>query len=168
MPAKQIPQIPPAERVQESYKKLALAAPVLNSASDELCEAVSVFDAALRALNLGVSAWVTLSQGHDPEDGEWWSRDLGYARIGDSWGIALSKSRGNIGYPDRDTEEQWLFKDGPRWMRLESVGKIPDLLEALLKQTDDTTRKLKAKAEEVLALAAAMSKAAEVAQLEQK
>src|SRR5260370_15609914 len=142
MAAKQTPQVPPADRVQTSYKQLSLVATSLNAASDELVEAVSVFDAALKKLNLGISAWVVLS-GNDDEDHDWWSRDIGYTRVGDTWGIALKTASGNYGCPDRDSEEKWLFRDAPRWMRIEAVGKIPDLLEALLKQAEDTTKKIK-------------------------
>jgi hypothetical protein len=163
MALKLAPQVPSADRVQASYKQLSLVATDLNAASDDLVQAVSVFDAALQRLNLGISAWVVLS-GSDEEDGEWWNRNIGYAKIGDSWGVALKTASGNYTCPERDSEEKWLFKDAPRWMRIEGVGKIPDLLEALLKQAEDTTKKLKNKTEETLALAAAMSKVLDEAQ----
>ncbi len=163
MALKLAPQVPSADRVQTSYKQLSIVAIDLNAASDDLVQAVSVFDAALQRLNLGISAWVVLS-GNNEEDGEWWNRNIGYAKIGDSWGVTLKTASGNYNYPDRDSEEKWLFKDAPRWMRIEGVGKIPDLLEALLKQAEDTTKKLKNKTEETLALAAAMSKVLDEAQ----
>lgn len=168
MAAKQAPQVPSAGRVQTTYKQLSLAASTLNTASDDLVEAVSVFDAALKKLNLGISAWVLLS-GNDEEDGQWWSRNIGYTKVGDKWGIALKTASGHYSWPERDSVEKWLFKDAPRWMRIEAVGKIPDLLEALLKEAEDTTKKIKAKTEEVFELAVAMSKVVEDAQaVEQK
>ncbi|HXM20998.1 MAG TPA: hypothetical protein VN948_07010 [Terriglobales bacterium] len=124
---------------------------------------MSVFDVALKKLNLGISAWVVVS-GNDDQSGEWWSREIGYTRIADKWGIALKTASGNYQWPEHDSEEKWLFKDAPRWMRIEAVGKIPDLLEALLKQAEDTTKKIKDKTEEVFALAVAMSKVLEEAQ----
>jgi hypothetical protein len=157
MAAKQEPQVPPADRVQTSYKQLTVASTSLNSASDGLGEAMSVLDAALKKLNLGISAWVTVS-GNDDEVGDWWSREIGYTKVGDKWGIALKTASGNYSSPDRDSVEKWLFDDAPRWMRIEAVGKIPDLLEALLRQAKDTTKKIKDKTEEVFALAVAMSK----------
>jgi hypothetical protein len=164
MAAKQTPQVPPAERVQTSYKQLSLAATSLNTASDELAEAMSVLDFALQKLNLGVSAWVQLS-GNADEDGEWWSRNIGYTKIGDKWGIALKTASGDFKYgEERDSEEKWLFNDAPRWMRVDAVGKIPDLLEALLKQAEDTTKKIKARTEQVYELAVAMSKVVDEAQ----
>jgi hypothetical protein len=139
----------------------------MNSASDELVEAVSVFDAALKKLNLGISAWVQVS-GNDDEDGDWWSRDLGYTRVGDTWGIALRTGEGNYNFSERDSEQRWLFRDAPRWMRVEAVGKIPELLESLQKQAEDTTKKIKVKTNEVFALTVAMSKVLEDAQTGQK
>jgi len=159
MPAKATAKLSPAEhaeRAKNSYKQLSEAATRLNSASDDLGEAVSVFDAALQRLNLGVSAWVQTSGGGD-EELEWWGRYIGYSKIGKEWGICLKEASGNYSYPDRDTEEKWRFNDAPRWMRVESVGKIVDLFEALIKQAEDTTSKLKARAEEALTLAGAMS-----------
>ncbi len=169
MALKQVPlEVLPADRVQSTYRQLSIAATSLNTASDNLGKAIAVFDAALKKLNLGVSAWVNVSQGYDENDGDWWNRGIGYAKIGDTWGIALRTQNGSSNCPDRDTEERWLFNDGPRWMRVESIAKIPDLLEALLKQAEDTTSKIKTKTEELLALAAAMSKVQDDPQPEQK
>lgn len=156
------PQVPPAERVQASYKQLAVAANTLNTASDALGEAISVLDAALKRLNLGISAWVQLSGNTDTGD-YWWSRDVGYTKIGDKWGIGLRKQSGDYSDPENDSEETWLFNEAPRWMRIEAVGKIPDLLEALIKQAEDTTKKIKDRTAQAIELAAAMSKVAQEA-----
>ena len=124
---------------------------------------MSVLDAALQRLNLGITAWVTLS-GNEDHDGEWWSREIGYTKVGDKWGIALKTASGNYGCPDQDSVEKWLFNDAPRWMRIEATGKIPDLLEALIRQAEDTTKKIQDRTADVLELAAAMSKVFEEAQ----
>jgi hypothetical protein len=105
--------------------------------------AISPWDDALRKLNLGLSAWVTISGGEDLPD--WWKRELGYTKVGERWGIALRTVSGSYEYPSDDAEQAWLFNDAPRWMRIESIGKLPDLLEALLKQTADTTVKIQKK-----------------------
>ena len=149
-------QVTSTQRIQNVFKQLSLAAVGLNGASDGLADAILMLDDTLKRLNLGVSAWVTVS-GNDDQDGNWWSRDLGYTRIGDKWGIALKSASGHYGNPDGDSVEKWLFSDAPRWMRIESVGKIPDMLEALLKQAEDTTQKIKAKTDEALALVQAVS-----------
>ncbi len=44
--------------------------------------------------------------------------------------------------PPGDTTEEWLFNEGPRWLRSEAVAKIPDLIEALIKQAEHTTNKI--------------------------
>ena len=160
MPAKpSTPEVPPIERVQASYKQLSLASIGLNEASDELGSAVSDLDAALQKLNLGISAWVQLSGGE--EEYNWWSRDIGYAKVKDKWGIGLKTSSGNYASPERDSEELWLFNDAPRWMRTVAVGKIPDLLEALLKKAQDTTKAIKKKTVQVYEFAAAINAIAE-------
>jgi hypothetical protein len=163
MALKLTPKVPPAERVQAAYKQLSLTATTLNSASDDLGAAMSVLDAALQRLNLGITAWVALS-GNEDHDGEWWSREIGYTKVGDKWGIALKTASGNYGCPDQDSVEKWLFNDAPRWMRIEATGKIPDLLEALIRQAEDTTKKIQDRTADVLELAAAMSKVLEEAQ----
>lgn len=157
------PQASSPEKIQNTYKQLSVAATELNTASDGLADAILMLDDTLKRLNLGVSAWVVVS-GNDDEDGSWWSRNLGYTRIGDKWGIALKDASGHYANPDRDSVETWLFNDAPRWMRVESVGKIPELLEALRKQAEDTTNKIKAKTEEALALVGVIAKGIEEAQ----
>lgn len=161
MPAKEGPKALPSERVQSSYKQLSIAASNLNAASDELGKAISTLDSALQKFNLGVSAWIHLSGGKNDETFDWWSRDLGYTKVGSKWGIALKDSSGNAVPPEEELVEVWLFNQAPRWMRAEAVGKIPDLLEALVKQTEDTTKKIKEKTTQVQEFAEAMSKVAE-------
>ena len=167
MPAKEPAEASPAERVQNSYKELNVAAKELNSASDGLKEAVSVLDAALQRLNLGVSAWVVLGSNDDGQD-EWWDRRIGYTKIGKDWRIALSYRRGHYQWPDDDHVEEWAFDDAPRWMRIESVGKIPELLDALITQAKETAGKMKKKTQQVLELGAAMSKALDEVEAQRK
>jgi hypothetical protein len=163
MPLKQAAQATSTEKTKNIYKQLSLAATDLNTASDGLADAMHLLDDTLKRLNLGVSAWVTVS-GNDDQDGNWWSRSIGYTQVGDKWGIALKDASGHYAIPDRDSVEKWLFNDAPRWMRVESVGRIPDLLEALLKQAEDTTKKIKAKTDEALALVQAVTRSVEEAQ----
>lgn len=164
MPTKQEQKAPPAERVQNSYKRLSLVAKDLNVVSDDLTKAVSILEEALQRLNLGVSAWVRLSGWESEIGNDWWSRDIGYTKLRDKWGIALRKASGNYNFPDDDSAEEWTFNDAPRWMRAEAVAKIPDLLDALLKQAQDTTKKIKDRTEQAYQLAVAMSKVSEEAQ----
>jgi hypothetical protein len=123
-----------------------------------LGQIISVVDKALKRLNLGLSAWVQISGAdHTPEDNDrWWSRSLGYGKVGDKWGISLRTLDGNHREPDCESGETWLFAEAPRWMRLEAIGKIPELLERLLDQTVETTKAIKKKTEQAYEIAEAI------------
>lgn len=105
-------------RIQDAYTSLRDKANTLNVASDTLGNVVSILDEQLKKLNLGVSGWFQLAAG------DTWSRHIGYTKFNQRWGLALKNVRDG-------KEEIWSFNDAPRWMRVESIGKIPDLLETL-------------------------------------
>ncbi len=130
-------------RVEGSFKQLSTAAQTLHTASDDLRKVIRQLDASLKKLGLGFPAWVQISGSSD--ETQYWNRDLGYARVGGKWGLALRDVTGNHIDHDDDSEEVWAFNDAPRAMRIEAVGKIPDLLERLLQQTEETTKKLQSK-----------------------
>jgi hypothetical protein len=142
------------ERVQSAFRQLSEVATGLNTASDELGKTIAELEASIQKLNLGVSVWVQIA-GNEDEHGNFWSREIGYVRIGGRWVIALRKAAGNFNTED-EQEETWSFNDSPRWMRVEGVGKIPDLLEALAKQAAETTGMIKKKTAEAKELAAAI------------
>lgn len=158
-----VPAVP--DRVQAAFRKLSTSAANLNTASDDLRTVIAELDGALHKLNLGISCWVKISGGDDPRTLEFWSRDLGYARIGKTWGIALRTTEGNENFPEDWLTEEWLFNESPRWMRIEGVGKIPELLEKLSEQADSTTKKIQQKTVEAKTLAAAISQAAKTKDL---
>jgi hypothetical protein len=143
-------------KVQNSFKRLSAAAISLNNASDELGKSIAELDAKLKKLNLGVSTWVRISGGEDPNNGLHWSDDLGYDKINGRWGIALGSASGDYSYPDGDAVERWLFNDGPRRLRIEAVEKIPVLLDKLVAEAGETTKKILAKAEMARQLAVAI------------
>jgi hypothetical protein len=150
-----------AERVSASIKQLSLVANDLNKASDELGQAISAIDKVLQSLNIGIPTWVKIHGGEDPYTHmEYWSRDVGYAKIGNRWGIALCTREGDYTNPDEERSESWLFNDAPRWLRVDGVEKIPDLLEALIKNTEETTKKIRSKTAEAKNLAVAITQAA--------
>jgi len=152
--------IQPNEKIQATFKQLTHAAVDLNIASDGLNKPIYSCEAALKKLNLGVSAWVQLS-GADSRNGLWWERCLGYTQMKDRWGIALRTRQGHHADDEGDTEEFWSFNDAPRWMRIEAVAKLPDLLDALLKQAEDTTQKITKKIAQANELVDAISKVAD-------
>jgi len=147
----------PAERIVSSFKQLAASSADLNSSVAELCENISPLDDALAKLKLGVSAWHKIA-GNQSEDGSFWSREIGYTQVGKRWGIALKRASGHE-YAETYDEDVCLFSDAPRWMQIESVGKIPDLFDELIKRTEDTTKKIRAKTIEARDLAAAINEA---------
>ena len=149
-----------AGKVQTSFKKLYLAAADLNTASDELGKAVTIWDSALKKLNLGIEAWVDSSGG---ESGDlWWDRGIGYAQVNDKWGLALRTREGDYREPDQLTRESetWHFNQAPRWLRIEGVTKLPELLEALLRGAEDTTKELLEQTGQVLAMVDAVKASA--------
>ena len=164
---KQPPQARSVETVQRLYKDLSRAAVDLNVASDQLAKPIQAYEASLKKLNLGVSAWVDLSAGH--QDEYWWDRSVGYTKFKDGWAIALRTREGDYRDPEGSSEELWRFSDAPRWMRIEAVNKLPDLLAALLKQAEETTRKVKAKIAQASEMAEALGKVADdIAALEER
>jgi hypothetical protein len=157
------------QRVTDSFTRLSSAAKDLNKASDELGKAIIAIDSVLQMLNLGVPTWVKIHGGEDPYTrDEYWSRDLGYAKVGNRWGIALCTREGCNSDPESERSESWLFNDAPRWLRVEGIHKIPDLLEELIKNTAQTTEKVKGKIDEANTLAGALRQAAGIPQAEPK
>lgn len=151
-------KVPPSERINASYKQLATISPELHSAAKELSKTIKELNAALEPLSLGIAAWHTIASGKD-DDGNYWSRSIGYANVGHEWGIALREASGNYIYDDHN-EEVWGFSKAPRWMVIESVAKLPDLFETIIERVKETTAKLKARTEQAKELVAAIRAAA--------
>lgn len=151
----------PSERIANFYKQLSASAAELNTASDELGRSISALDNALKKLNLGIAAWVKFDGHDDDGTGDFWARHLGYAKIDGRWGIAISDSAGNYNSPAPDRDEEWLFNDAPRVFRVEAVEMLPDLLEKLIREAEQTTEKIKAKTAHAKELATAVTELAQ-------
>jgi hypothetical protein len=143
------------ERAEHSFKQLATAAQALSSASDDLSKVIRHFDASLKKLALGITVWIEVSGTAD--DTQYWRNELGYAKIDGKWGIALREVTGFHLDPDDSSVEEWIYNEAPRALRAEAVGKIPDLLEKMLQQTEETTKDLRSKIEEAAELAFVVS-----------
>jgi hypothetical protein len=152
---------PLVSRVEASFRKLSAVASDLNFSSDELGKSISDLDSALKKLNLGIPAWVSFRGNSDPNEGWYWSEDLGYAKVGGAWGIALRTVKGECGDPEGESVETWLFNDGPRPFRLAAIEVIPKLLEKLSTEADETAKKIRLRLAEVQEVAAVVKKAAE-------
>lgn len=144
------------QRVSASYQQLSAAATELNTLSDELSKFVQALDAALKKLNLGIASWIRL-EGREDGSGNYSKRDLGYAKVGNRWGIALRAIHGNHNAPDESKVEEWLFNDAPRALRIEAIEKLPDLFEHLSKEADTAAKQIKGKTERAKQLASALS-----------
>jgi hypothetical protein len=152
-------QDPLVEKVESSFRKLSTVASELNFVSDELGKCVSEMDAALKKLNLGIEVWVEISGGQD--DMGFWSRELGYQKIGGKWGIALRTISGAYGCEEDSDIEAWLFNDGPRYLRLASIEKIPELLQQLSAEGTKAAAEVSKRLTDVKKVAAAVKRSAE-------
>jgi methyl-accepting chemotaxis protein len=152
---------PPPERAADSYSKLAAVAKELNCASDELGKTVAEFDEALKKLNLGVTVWVKLTvRGPEPQNDFWEESDeLGYAKIKGKWGIAIRTVSEDIQNHKQLSEEQWLFHDAPRALRLAAIDKFAELLDALTTKATKTKDEIRQRLSSAQAVAEAVTKA---------
>lgn len=133
-----------ADRIASAFDELATAANNLNAVSDELSRSVSNLDNALKKLNLGVSTWVRLSRTEDSH-GAFALKELGYAKVGGRWGLALRTVAGHGLGADLEEREEWLFNDAPRPLRVQAIDMIPELLERLVRDARNTTRAISRK-----------------------
>jgi len=146
------------KEVQKHFQTLSSVASSLNAASDALTKVVSTLDEALKKLNVGVTAWVTFRSRVDPtSDPENYDKDqIGYCKIRGTWGISLRHIWGNPGWEDFNSDGPWLFNDAPRDLRLHSVDKIPELIEALGKEASETAKQVRESTQRASALAGAI------------
>ncbi len=132
------------EKVANSFQQLKAIAAQLNDVSRELGKQIAALDQTLQFLNLGVPTWV-LIRGGDSDDGQtYWLLELGYAKVGSTWGVAVREREGAY-RDDSERGDLWLFANAPRVFRAEAVDKLPDLLEQLIKEATKTTGSLRAK-----------------------
>jgi hypothetical protein len=67
---------------------------------------------------------------------------------------------GNHNDVEDSNVEEWLFNDAPRALRIESVEKLPDLFENLVKEADAATKQIRTKTQRAQALATALTEPA--------
>lgn len=146
-------------RLAESYKRLAASAEVLRGKSDLVHRSVTTLNLALAKLDLGIPAWVKIRGNDDDGDGNFWHEWVGYAPVGQEWGLALSETKGNHRSPDQTDDVEWAFHKAPRSLQISALDKLPDLMEELIKVTDKTSKKLDSKLDEVREYAKAITTA---------
>lgn len=152
-------ELSPSVRIAASYKKLAESAETLNKKSDEFGAQVAVLDHLLKKLNLGIAAWERIRGSDEDGNGNYWSEDIGYAKVGGKWGVAIRERSGNHHVDEPDDTDEWLFNDAPRSLRISAIDQIPDLLEKLIKNADKTARKIDEKLGQARELATALTEA---------
>lgn len=152
---------PLSSRVGASFRKLSAVASDLNFSSDELGKSIADLDASLKKLNLGITAWVQIRGNSDPNEGWYWGEELGYDKVGSTWGMALRTVKGDAGDPENEVVEKWLFNDAPRWLRLLAIELIPKLLEILSVEAEETAKKVRVKLTEIQEVAAVVKKASD-------
>jgi len=146
---------PKVEKIQSNFQKLSAVASSLNSASDELTKVVAVLDETIRNLNIGLTVWINFTCRVE-QPPEYDNDQIGYCKLNGKWGIALQRVWGDYQSDYYQSDGPWLFNDAPRDMRLKSVDKIPDLIEALGKEAFETTRNVHEKTQQVRELANAI------------
>ena len=122
----------PVSKIHSTFSELSETARSINAASDRLTIAIERLDAALKSLNLGITAWVACDKLAEKSNSP--RCDLGYDKVGyGAWGLCLRHvgSPTIKGFPDQLTV--WYFNQAPRELRLRAVAHLPELIEELNK-----------------------------------
>lgn len=85
----------------------------VNEASDLLNQEVTRIELKLEARNLGIPVWYAYDSSHA----------VGYAKIGNRWGIGIC---------DCENSQEYLFSSAPRAWRIRAADHIPDLVATLV------------------------------------
>lgn len=149
------PSASASERIAAAFETLTVSAKNINEVSNELAKPVASLERALQRLNVGVACWTKISGGSDEYD--YWSHDVGYARVQREWCLAIRVVSGNEADPDRENQEVWPFNDAPRYLRIKAVDKLPELIEALIETTNATAKRLREKVAPAQEIAAAVN-----------
>jgi hypothetical protein len=145
------------EKIQKHFQALTGISSSLNTASDELTQAVGLLDEALKKLNIGLSVWVIFRDRTDDNSGGLYDVDeIGYSKINGTWGITIQHVWGDASIDRHHSEGPWLFHDASREMRIQAVDKLPELVEELSKVAIDTHKKIQEKTKQVRDLADAI------------
>ena len=145
------------EKIQRHFQALTGISSSLNTASDELTQAVGLLDEALKKLNIGLSVWVIFrNQGNDYYPECYDLDQIGYCKVNGTWGIAIQHIWGDETRDQHNSEGPWLFNDASREMRVQGVDKLPELIEELSRVAIETQKKIQEKTKQVRDLAEAI------------
>lgn len=153
-------EAPHPEGLEDSFRQLSAAASRLNAVSDQLGEIIAKVETGLKAINLGVTAWVQVEECEDP-GGDWVLRELGYDKLPKGWCIALSATTGNRSRPGEGDRTEWPFNEGPRWLKIKAIDYLPVLVVELNKKADELTKHLSEKLSDAAQVATALKAASQ-------
>ena len=149
--------IPSNDGDQKSYEILASTAAALNAATNRLNQSVIELEEILKKLGIGISSWVTFAK-IEFNDGMCYDYDqVGYAKLGGRWGLAIRNVVGNEVDDNPDKIEAWTFNESPRHLRVQAVEKIPALLQKIITDATEFTKKVDSSANEVRSFSRAIA-----------
>jgi hypothetical protein len=146
-----------ASEIQANLKQLETSAHALNKLSDQLTKKVAEIEDTINRLNLGVTADVRIESwaNEDGTSSSVWR--LAYGKESGKWGFVIEYLSENLNLgPDAESYESWPFKDSPREQRIRAVEKIPMLLEALVKKSNEVAEEISRKVSYTESLAATL------------
>ena len=132
------------QALADSLAMLQCHAASLNAARDALSAVISGIGQRLRDIGLGIGGWVDIATTKEVV------RQLGYSKHGGNWHLLLREAKLPDKLPDKQTT--WTFCEGPVWMRIEAVGRIPELLDTLVQRAEEQERLLKLKTLQALGI----------------
>lgn len=148
-------EVSPSDRIASAFADLIPVAKTLRTADGAVLIPVSILEADLNRLNLGVAAWTFVSQAEEPNgDFEDWS--VGYARHQGRWGLLVKFEAGNRRDIGMSSDDIWFFSDAPRFIRSKAIDGLPKLIEALVKVSRKTAERLNNKVHDAKALQVAV------------
>jgi hypothetical protein len=146
--------------LESDLKVLAANSKNLNRLTDELSGYIAQVESTVNALNPGLKVSVIVERSSD-EDGTWshYVR-LGYDKIDGRWGLSIDEYDENEEDPADSwvNRKTWAFNDAPRSLRLMVVPSIPDLIKALVKESESMSAETAATVSRAKEIAASLSK----------
>ncbi|HSS99110.1 MAG TPA: hypothetical protein VLK33_18875 [Terriglobales bacterium] len=145
--------------VSNLLKQLKTSSEVLNVSTRSLTDEVSFIEDTINELNIGVTTEVLCDKSVS-EDGLLNTElKLRYGKETGHWGFVVSEHIEDQHFyspDDRISNRSWTFRDAPRELRLRAVVKIPDLLKAMLRETNQLAERVSSSASFASDLAATM------------
>jgi hypothetical protein len=144
-----------ASKIQANLKQLETSAHALNKLSDQLTQKVAEIEGTINSLNLGVTTNVRIESWSNEEGTSTSLWRLAYGKESGKWGFVIEHISEDLNY-GHEEYSSWPFKDSPREQRINAVDKIPQLLEALVKESNEVAEQVSRKISYTQSLAATL------------